>query len=101
MKKAASIKFNEIKLLIITDISWETLVHRRALKPLSNQLQAKNIDYIFPACLIAKKSGYYSYFAITRRLKIILQQTRSATCQLGKLGKETPEMGEVKRLTME
>lgn len=59
MKSAASIESNGAKLLIFTDLSQETLARRRALKPLINQIQAKNISYRwgFPACLKAKSQG--------------------------------------------
>lgn len=59
MRNGASIEFNGTKLLIFTDLSPKTLAHRRTLKPLISQLQAKNISYRwgFPACLIAINQG--------------------------------------------
>lgn len=59
MRESAALGFDGRKLLIFSDPSTETLARRRAIKPLTIQLQAKNISsrWGFPVCLTAKNQG--------------------------------------------
>lgn len=77
------------------DLSQKTLSRRRALKPLINQLQAKNISYRWglAACLVAKNQGISATLRFPEDLKDFCSKLDLPYINL--------EMGEVNKSAME
>lgn len=93
----APIKFNETETFIFTDLSQETLTRRRALKPLVNQLQAKNISYRwgFPACLVAKNQGVSATLQFPEDLKEFCSKLDLPCINIENWEKRTHEWGKL------
>lgn len=70
-----NIDFDRAVINIFPDLSKETLDHRRALKPLLDQLRTDGITYRwgFPACLIATKNGCSFTLRFPEELSTFLQ----------------------------
>lgn len=74
MRRKPPIKYERSELQFFTDLAPETLARRRILKPLLEQMCAKNIKYIwgFPACLIGQKEGIFAKLRFYGRIGRIL-----------------------------